>query len=147
MCAQCIGIHPRRLLPRNHWPSLVRAGFFKSQRARVTQICVSKLTVTGSYNGLSPGWHQAIVWTNAGIVLIRTLGTNVSEILIKIHTFSFTKCIWKCRLRNDGKCVSAPMCQCGTKWVSNKHEISYQCWVVLKIIHILTRILDLAWSK
>ena len=31
------------------------------------------------------------IWTNAGILLIRPLGTNFSEILIKIHTFSFKK--------------------------------------------------------
>ena len=34
---------------------------------------------------------QAIIWTNAGILVIRTLGTNFSEILSKIHTFSFKK--------------------------------------------------------
>ena len=53
--------------------------------------CVSNLTITGSDNGLSPGWHQAIIWTNAGILLIRTLGTKFSEILSEMHTFSFTK--------------------------------------------------------
>ena len=58
---------------------------------RVTHICVSKLTIIGSDNGLSPGQRQAIIWTNAGIWLIRPLETNFSEILIKIHTFSFTK--------------------------------------------------------
>ena len=39
--------------------------------------------------GLSPGWHKAIIWTNAGILLIRTLRTKSSEILIEIHTSSF----------------------------------------------------------
>ena len=58
---------------------------------RVTHICVSKLTIIGSDNGLSPGRRQAIIWTNAGILLIRTLGTNFSEILSKIHAFSFKK--------------------------------------------------------
>ena len=42
-------------------------------------------------NGLSPGRRQAIIWTNAGILLIRTLGTNFSEILGKIHSFSSKK--------------------------------------------------------
>ena len=37
---------------------------------RVTHICVSKLTVIGSGNGLSPGRRQLIVRTNAGILLI-----------------------------------------------------------------------------
>ena len=58
---------------------------------RVTHICVIKLTVTGSDNGLSPERRQAIIWTNAGILLIRTLGTNFSEILCEIHSFSFSK--------------------------------------------------------
>ena len=58
---------------------------------RVTHICVSKLTIIGSDNGLSPERRQAIIWTNAGIVLIRTLGTNFSEISSEIHTFSFKK--------------------------------------------------------
>ena len=58
---------------------------------RVTHICVGKWTIIGSDNGLSPGRRQAIIWTNAGILLIRPLGTNFSEISIKIPSFSFTK--------------------------------------------------------
>ena len=58
---------------------------------RVTHICVSKLTNTGSDNGLTVGRHQAIMWTNAGILIIGHLGTNLSEILIKIYTLSFKK--------------------------------------------------------
>ena len=58
---------------------------------RVTHICLSKLTNIGSDNGLSPEWRQAIIWTNAGILLIGPLGTNFSEILIKIQTFSLKK--------------------------------------------------------
>ena len=58
---------------------------------RVTHICASRLTIAGSDNGLSPGRRQAIIWTNAGILLIGPLGTNFSENLIEILTFSFTK--------------------------------------------------------
>ena len=43
-------------------------------------MCVSKQTIIDSDNGLSPGRRQAIIWTNAGILLIETLGTNFSEI-------------------------------------------------------------------
>ena len=43
---------------------------------RVTHICVSKLTIIGSDNGLSPGQCQAIIRTIAGIWLIRNLGTK-----------------------------------------------------------------------
>ena len=57
----------------------------------VTHICVSKLTIIGSDNGFAPGRRQAIIWTNAGILLNGSLRTNSTEILIKIHTFSFKK--------------------------------------------------------
>ena len=57
----------------------------------VKHICVSKLTIIGSNNGLSPGRRQAIIWTIAGIFLIGPMGTNFSKILIEIHTFSFMK--------------------------------------------------------
>ena len=58
---------------------------------RVTHICVSKITIIGSDNGLSPGRHQAIIWINDGILLIGLLGTNFSEIYIEILIFSFKK--------------------------------------------------------
>ena len=53
----------------------------------VTHICVRKFSITGSDNGLLPGRRQTIIWTNAGILLIGPLGTN----LIEIYTFSFKK--------------------------------------------------------
>ena len=56
---------------------------------RVTHICVSKLTIIGSDNGLSPDRRQAIIWTKAGILLIGPLRTNFNEISIKIYIFSF----------------------------------------------------------
>ena len=52
-------------------------------------ICISKLNIIGSDNGLSPGQRQAVVKTNAGILLIWPLGINFSEMLMEIHTFSF----------------------------------------------------------
>ena len=50
---------------------------------RVTHICIRKLATIGSDNGLSPGRHQAIIWTNAGKLLVGPLGTNFSEISIE----------------------------------------------------------------
>ena len=58
---------------------------------RVMHICIGKSTIIASDNGLSPERRQAIIWTNAGILLIGPLGTNFNEILIGIHTFSFKK--------------------------------------------------------
>ena len=49
---------------------------------RVTHICVSNQSIISSDNDLSPSRHQAIIWTNSGILLVRPLGTNASEILI-----------------------------------------------------------------
>ena len=57
----------------------------------MTHIHVSEPTIIGSDNGLSPDRCQAIIWTNAGLLLIEPLGTNFSEISNKILTFSFTK--------------------------------------------------------
>ena len=58
-------------------------------------ICVSKLTIIALDNGLSPGRRQAIIWINAGILLIWPLETNFSEILFKIHTFSIKNMLLK----------------------------------------------------
>ena len=77
---------------------------------RVTHICVSKLTIIGSDNGLPPDRRQAIIWTNAGILLIGPLGTNFSEILIEIHTFSFKKMHFKMSSAKWRPFVSASMC-------------------------------------
>ena len=63
-------------LPLNHW-------------GRVTHICVCKLTIIASDNGLAPGRRQAIIWTNAAILLIRPLWTKFSEILIDIYIYIF----------------------------------------------------------
>ena len=58
---------------------------------QMTHICVGKSTIIGSDNGLSPDRRQAIIWTNAGILLIGPLGTYFSEILTGIQAFSFKK--------------------------------------------------------
>ena len=58
---------------------------------RVTHTCISKLTNIDSYDGLSPGRRQAMIWTKAEILLIGPLGTDFIEILNEIHTFSFKK--------------------------------------------------------
>ena len=71
--------------------SLVRPQGPLTHWGRVTHICISKLTIIGSGNSLSPGRRQAIIWTNAGILSIRTSGTNFSEIVIEIQTFSLKK--------------------------------------------------------
>ena len=54
---------------------------------RVTHVYASKITTIGPDNGSSSGRRQAIIWINAGILLIRTLGTNFSEVLSEINRF------------------------------------------------------------
>ena len=49
-------------------------------------------------------WSRISV--NAVLLLIGILGTNFSEILIKIQKFHSRKCIWKHRLRNGGHFIS-----------------------------------------
>ena len=60
-------------------------------RQGVSQNTGVLVVLDGSDSGLSPGRHKAIIRTNAGILLIQNLGTSFSEILSKIHTFSFKK--------------------------------------------------------
>ena len=75
----------------------------------MTHICVSKLTIIGSDNGLSPGRHQAIIWTNAGIMLIGTLEQTSGKSCSKFFHLISRKCIWKCRLEMAA-ILSRPQC-------------------------------------
>ena len=50
-------------------------------------MCASEVIIIGSYNSVSPGRHQANIWTNAGILLFGPLGINFNEILIEIKNF------------------------------------------------------------
>ena len=82
------------------WQPFCQGGDELTHWGRVTHICVNKLTITGSGNGLSPGRGQAIIWTNAGILLIGPLETNFSELFIeKLNIFiqenSFENVVWK----------------------------------------------------
>ena len=57
-------------------------------------------TIIGSDNGLAPSRQQAIIWTNAVILLTGPLGTNFMEMLIEMYTFSlkkneFENVVWK----------------------------------------------------
>ena len=65
-------------LPLTHW-------------GWVTHICIGKLTIISSDNVSLPGRRQAIIQTNAAILSIGPLGTNLSGILIKTETFSLKK--------------------------------------------------------
>ena len=71
---------------------------------RVTHVSVGNLTNTGLNNGLSPVRRQAIIWTNAGILLIEPLGTNFGENSIEILAFLFHKMCLKVSSGNWRPC-------------------------------------------
>ena len=62
-----------------------RPQWVNSLRLSDAYVCVNSL----GYQ--TPNRRQAIIRTNAGILLIRYFETNVREILIEIHIFSFKK--------------------------------------------------------
>ena len=78
-------VSPKQILKRGIFMILL------THWGRLTHICISKVTIIGPDNGLSPGRRQAIIWTNDGMLLISPLGKNLSEILMEIHIFSFKK--------------------------------------------------------
>ena len=61
----------------------------------MTHICVGKLSIIGSDNGLSPNQCQAIIWTNFGILLIGTLGNLNHNLYIFIQENAFDNVVWK----------------------------------------------------
>ena len=86
----------------------------------MTHIWVSKLTIIGSDNGLSPSRRQAIIWTNAGILLIRNklqwnLNRN-SNIFIEENTFEIG--VWKmAAILSRPQCVNWPGWEFTLGWV------------------------------
>ena len=77
-------------------------------------ICLSKLNIIGSDNGLLPGQRQAIIWTNAGILLIGPLGTNFSKIdrnsNISIEENSFENVVCgKAAILSPPQCVNTAL--------------------------------------
>ena len=88
-------------------------------------ICVGKLIIVGSDNGLSPVRPQAIIWTNAGIWFIGPLATNFSEnfncngnIYIKENVFE--NVVWKM-----SAILSRPKCVNGVMFIY--HWITHAC--------------------
>ena len=104
---------------------------------RVTHIeplCVSKLAIIGSENGVSPGRRQAIIWTNAGVLLIGPLGINMinfSGILSEIHTFSYKKMRLK---MSSGKwwpsCLGLNVLSHWRDWHHNVSLIYGMSWII-----------------
>ena len=106
---------------------------------RVTHICVGNLAIVGSHNCLSPGRRHAIIWTDAGILLIGPSETDFNEILIKNHAFSFKKIYLK--MSPDSKVHEANM---GPIWGRQDPDgpqvgpMNFAIWVVRKMVAILS---------
>ena len=81
--------------PGSHYWNYYNGALALTHWGRVMHKCVNKLN-----NGLLPDRRQAIIWTNAGILLIGPLRTNFSEIFIGIHTIfiqenALQNVVWK----------------------------------------------------
>ena len=78
---------------------------------RSDDICLSKLTIIGSDNGLSPARRQAIIWTNAGILLTESIGTkfNVVDSYIFIQENPVKDIAWEMSaILSRPQCVICP---------------------------------------
>ena len=112
------------------WCETVRSKMVLTHWGRLTHICVGKLTIIGSDNGLSPWRRQAIIWTNVGILLIRPLGTNFGEILIGIQMFSFKEMYLKNIVCEMAFIWSRPQCVIFLKEISMLNTVM---WSPVKI--------------
>ena len=56
--------------------------------------------IIDSSNDPMPFQHQDIISTNAGLLAIGPLGTNLCEIWFKMKNFHSRKLVWKCHLQN-----------------------------------------------
>ena len=71
-----------------------------THRGRVMHICISKLTIISSDNGLLPGRRQAIIGTNTAILFIGPIGNKLQwnlnqNLYIFIQENAFENVIWK----------------------------------------------------
>ena len=85
------------------WTSFLQWKCFKFRSRFHWNLFVGNQTISASDNGLLLGRRQAIIWNNAGILLIQPPATNPSIILIATETFSFKKMYLK---MSSGKCRS-----------------------------------------
>ena len=98
----------------------------------MTHVCVDTLTTIASDNGLSPGGRQAIIWTNAGILLIRNLGNkHFNKILSENDAYSF-KMHLKMWSAKWPQCVN---CWIMLKWYRWYHTSMHLIPVLSDIIH------------
>ena len=99
---------------------------------RVTHIYFSKLTISGSDNGLSPGRHQTIIWTRAGILLTAPTGQYSVESESKIIHFHPRKFTWECRLKWRPFSPISPENSSDYIWQDYQlNRLARYCWHIL----------------
>ena len=103
LCTGCKNaIHYTRKVRLDNYKKTERCDEIIPLRIPTTHICVSKLNIIASDNGLSSCRCQSIIWTNARILFIEPLETNFIEILnqnsfIFIPANAFEAVAGKCR--------------------------------------------------
>ena len=103
---------------------------FLTHWGRVTHICVSKLTIIGSDNGLSPDRRQAITWTNAGL-LFWTLRNKLQWNLNRNSKIFIQENAFECVVCETAAILSRPQCVnklMTTAWHGNTFRISGHVW-------------------
>ena len=124
-------------------------------------ICVRKLTIIVPDNGLSPCRRQAIIWSNAGILLIQTIGTDFGEILSESPIFSFKKMHLKmlCVKWQPFYLSFKVLTHCGLVmhmwsyklhiWISGQHHYWFRLWLVTNLVpsHYINQVwLTISWN-
>ena len=93
-----------------------------------------KCAIIGSDNGLSPSRRQAIIQTNARILLIRPLGINLSELLIEINIFSFQANVFENGVWEMASISFRPQCVNIEGWyIMRTHNGTYCMFAAMKL--------------
>ena len=101
-------------------------------------VCVfSKLTIIGSDNGLSHGRRQAIIWNNAGILLIGPIGTNFGEILNEIETFSLETMHFENAVCKLTAILSRPQCVNIKRFTGADVAVTYVPFQAIHTTHLI----------
>ena len=92
----------------------------------------TNLPIIISVNGFSLVRHQAIIWTNTGILLIGPLRTNFSEIWIKIQHFSVKQMHLKMSSAKWMSFFLASVCQLTGHWEmwQNLKNMIFKCLII-----------------
>ena len=115
---------------------------------RLPHICIGNLTIIDSDNGLSPGRRQAIIWTNAGILLFWILRNKFqwnlnSHIFIQENAFESVVCEMVTILYRP-QCVKTVVHGCINKNISSR--LFSWPWVV-HYVPILSLILSYMFNS